>query len=92
MDITELRQEIDRIDTELVQLICNRLDVASKIADYKKENNLPIYHPGREQEVLRKVALLAGSEKAAYATDLYSKMFEISKAYQIAQNKNSDTV
>ena len=42
MDINELRQEIDRIDDQLVRLFAQRMDVSVKIADYKKEQNLPI--------------------------------------------------
>ncbi len=86
MDIMELRQEIDKIDAEMVRLFCKRMDVAARIADYKKENNLPIPHPGREQEVLQKVAVLAGEEMGEYAMDLYLKMFELSKEYQITRN------
>ena len=42
MDLTELRDKIDAIDTELVRLFTERMDIAAKVADYKKENNLPI--------------------------------------------------
>ena len=42
MDLKELRSEIDVIDDELVRLFGKRMDIAAQIADYKKENNLPI--------------------------------------------------
>ena len=86
MDLLELRKEIDRLDEELVSLFCRRMEIAARIADYKKENNLPIHHPGREQEVLQKVGALAGSEWEDYATNLYVKIFELSKAYQKTRN------
>lgn len=86
MDIIELRQEIDYIDSELVQLFCKRMEVAAHIADYKRENNLPIHHPAREQEVLQKVAVLAGSDMDRYIMDLYTKIFELSKDYQFTRN------
>ena len=82
MELNELRSEIDRIDQELVQLFCRRMDVAAQIADYKKENNLPIFHPGREQEVLRKVGQLAGTDMESYTQVLYSMLFELSRSYQ----------
>ena len=44
MDLNELRQEIDQIDDQLVKLFCQRMDVAARVADYKRENNLPIFH------------------------------------------------
>ena len=45
MDISQLRNEIDKIDDELVKLFGQRMDVAARIADFKKENNLPILVP-----------------------------------------------
>ena len=53
MDLTELRNEIDQIDDDLVRLFCQRMNVASKVADYKKANNMPIYMPAREREILQ---------------------------------------
>ena len=37
MDIQDLRNEIDTIDDQLVKLFAQRMDVASRIADFKKE-------------------------------------------------------
>lgn len=87
MEITDLRKEIDAIDQQLVNLFCRRMDVAGKIAAYKKEHGFPIYHPAREQEVLQKAAMTAGTELADYVQDLYSVIFELSKRYQ---NKCND--
>jgi len=89
MDITELRQDIDRIDAELVSLFCQRMDVAAKIADYKKENGLAIYNPGRERAVLQKVANLAGEDMETYTRVLYSMLFELSRSYQSKRNNLS---
>ena len=50
MDLNELRLEIDKIDDELVSLFGQRMDIAARIADYKKENGLPILVPSRERE------------------------------------------
>lgn len=86
MDLTQLRDEIDQIDSELVRLFCQRMDVAAKVADYKKEHNLPIAHPGREREVLQKVANLAGDEMSDYSRVLYSMIFELSRGYQLKRN------
>ena len=43
MDIQDLRQQIDFKDDQLVSLFGQRMDIAAQIADYKKENNLPIH-------------------------------------------------
>ena len=86
MDLTQLREEIDQIDSELVRLFCQRMDIAAKVADYKKEHNLPIAHPGREREILKKVANLAGTELEDYTRVLYSVIFELSRGYQRKRN------
>ncbi len=82
MDIKELRKNIDRIDSELVDLIKERMETAAKIGEYKKENGLPIYDAMRERELLDKVAGKAGEEFANYTRVLYGTMMDVSKAYQ----------
>ena len=86
MDLNELRQEIDQIDDELVRLFCQRMDVAAKIADYKKENSLPILVPARERAKLQDVAQKAGPDMANYTRVLYSMLFELSRSYQSKRN------
>ena len=82
MDITELRQQINEIDDELVKLFVRRMETSAQIADYKKENNLPIYVPAREREILQDVATKAGPDMANYTRVLYSLLFELSRSYQ----------
>lgn len=86
MDISELRGQIDRIDDELVKLFSQRMAVASQIAEFKKENNLPIFVPAREREKMADVAEKAGPEMANYTRVLYSMLFELSRSYQSKQN------
>ena len=86
MDLNELRQEIDQIDDQLVRLFCQRMAVSAKVADYKRENNLPIFHPGRERAILQKVADKAGPEMSNYTRVLYSMLFELSRSYQAKRN------
>ena len=87
MDIQQLRSQIDEIDDELVRLFIRRMDVASQIADYKKEHDLPIFVPARERETLAEVAKKAGPEMANYARVLYSMLFELSRSYQGKRNE-----
>ena len=87
MDLNELRQEIDNIDIELVKLFTARMAVSAKVADYKREHNLPIFHPGRERAILQKVAEMAGPEMGNYTRVLYSMLFELSRSYQSKRNE-----
>ena len=86
MDLHQLRLEIDKIDDELVKLFGARMEVAAQIADYKKENGLPILVPAREREKLQDVAQKAGEDMANYTRVLYSMLFELSRSYQSKRN------
>ena len=86
MDISELREKIDAIDTELVRLFTERMGISAQVADYKKERNLPIYVPTREREILQSVAEQAGPEFGNYTRVLYSMLFELSRSYQQKRN------
>lgn len=86
MDIQELRREIDGIDAQLLPLFCQRMEIAAQVADYKKQNGLPIFVPGREREILDRVAGQAGEGMSDYAKILYNTLFELSRAYQGSRN------
>ncbi len=89
MNIQELRGKIDSIDTQLVELFTQRMEAAAQIADYKKANNLPIFVPAREREILQDVAQKAGPEMANYTRVLYSMLFELSRSYQSKRNRET---
>ncbi len=82
MDINELRMKIDKIDSELVDLFQQRMDVAKDIAQYKKNNSLPVLDVVREREKLASVSELGKEEMKDYIRVLYSLMFELSRSYQ----------
>ena len=86
MELNDLRLEIDDIDAQLVKLFGQRMDVAARIADYKKEHDLPIFVPSREREKLSEVAAAAGEDMANYTRVLYSMIFELSRSYQSKRN------
>ena len=86
MNLQDYRKEIDAIDDELVRLFGQRMDVAARIADYKKEQGLPIHVPAREREKLVDVAAKAGPEMSNYTRVLYSMLFELSRSYQSKRN------
>jgi chorismate mutase len=55
LDISDWRDEIDRIDEELLRLLNRRSACALEIGRIKRELNIPIYSPNRETEVIRHV-------------------------------------
>lgn len=86
MDIVDLRQQIDDLDAQIVACFCKRMEIASAIADYKRENGLPIHVPQREAEILEHISQQAGSEFSEDVKRLYRNIFEISRDHQRSRN------
>ena len=82
MDIKHLRNEIDAVDGELLELFRRRMELSPEIARLKKGQGLPIYDPAREQEKLAEIARRAGEDMGEYSEALWMKLMELSKAYQ----------
>lgn len=55
MDLTPLREKIDQLDRQLVELINQRLALAAEIGKIKRSTGGEIYVPEREDAVLRKI-------------------------------------
>lgn len=49
-----LREKIDRIDDEVVELIANRMALSEEIGEYKKENHVTVLQIERWQEILQR--------------------------------------
>jgi chorismate mutase/prephenate dehydratase len=54
-ELDELRRSIDRLDTQLIDLLNERASVVKRIGDIKRGTGVPIYAPHREAEVLTRV-------------------------------------
>ncbi len=52
MDLKKLRNEIDRLDLEMLEILNRRLKVAQQIGKVKKSRQEEIYAPEREKEVI----------------------------------------
>lgn len=51
-----LREQIDAIDGQILELLNRRARVAQEVGHVKAETNAPVFRPEREAQVLRKVA------------------------------------
>lgn len=52
--LTKLRARIDNLDEELLGLIAERMKLAEKIGEYKRDNNITILQTQRWNEILEK--------------------------------------
>lgn len=61
LEIDQLRQQIDDLDIQLVELLAKRQQVTTAVGEYKREVGKPIYDPVREAELIGKRRDLAAS-------------------------------
>lgn len=57
--LARCREEIERIDEDIVALLVRRMDLGKQTGRLKREADLPILDPEREVEVIRRVSELA---------------------------------
>ncbi len=81
MDLVELRKRIDEIDSQLIPLLLDRMEVAKGVAQYKVENGIPVLNEKREQEILDNVADKCGEQGEAIKT-VFSSIMDASRALQ----------
>lgn len=72
--LATLREQINQLDDELLSLIGQRMKIADKIGEYKKENKITILQTQRWNEILAK-AFVKG-EKYNLSKDFVTKYFD----------------
>ena len=82
MDLNDYRKEIDSIDDQMIALFARRMNIAAKIAEYKKANGLRVLDARREKEKLRDIMEKTPDGLREYMSSLYSLMFELSRSHQ----------
>ncbi len=85
MNLQEIREKIDGIDYQIIQLFSQRMQLVTQVAAYKKENGIPILDTGRENAVLERLSKKTGEELAPYAKRIYQTLFAVSREYQKVQ-------
>ena len=83
MNLDELRKDIDKIDKEMIKLFEKRMDVATKIAEYKKKNDMNVLDTPRQRQKLADICEQTEDEDMKrYLRTLYSVIFELSCSKQ----------
>jgi len=72
--LEKLRQQINHLDDELMQILGQRMKVSEKIAEYKKENNITILQTNRWNEILNRACQRA--EKLGLSKEFITKYFD----------------
>lgn len=93
LELKDYRKQLDEIDSRLLELFAQRMDIASEIARWKKEKNFPVQDLRREREKLRQVEEQSPEELADYSFMLFSFLLELSRSRQnrILNRENAET-
>ncbi|WP_427169092.1 chorismate mutase [Fusobacterium nucleatum] len=82
IELELMRKKIDEIDDKLLVLFRERLEVSKKIGLIKKKNNIKIFDPKREQEILdNSLKNISGTERI-YIEKFLKNLMDISKEVQ----------
>ena len=82
MELQDIRQKIDAIDDELVQLFARRMNCSREVALAKQQTAAPIRDHARERAILNRLTAAAGDSYAPYVKALYAQIFDLSRSYQ----------
>jgi len=83
MTIEELRERIDVLDRQLVELLSERAQAALMIGHLKVQTALPVYEPGREKIIYTNVrAHNKGPLPDIELTHIYERIIDVMRALQ----------
>lgn len=82
-DLTQLRQQIDQIDAQIVRLFEQRMDVVRGVTAYKLAHGLEVLQQSREAQVLQRAAdRLQDKALAPYVKTVFEALMDVSKQMQ----------
>ena len=82
MELKELREQLETVDTQMADLLRRRMELVKQVAQVKAEQNLPIYDPAQERKKLARLTEYVGQELAPAAETLFSDLFDLSRSEQ----------
>ena len=81
-ELQGLRNEIDAIDRQLVELFRQRMDVTRRVGEYKAGSGIPVLDQARERQVLQNKGELAGKKLRPAVITLYQTIMSLSRRQQ----------
>ena len=86
--LDKYRNEIDRLDRDIIALLQERANNAVKIGEIKREKGEPVFKPGREKEVYKKIKSmnkgpLADETLVAIYREIMSGSIALEKGIQV---------
>ena len=73
LDLNEIRNELDKIDDEIIVLFEERMKKAKEVAEYKIKNNMQILNSKREREIINRLSEKISPDFSLYLKVLYDQ-------------------
>ena len=82
-DLNNIREEIDLLDKDLIEIFEKRMDLVKYVINYKIDNDLDIFDSSREKYILEKNRkILNNKEYEKYLDEFFISLMKISKDMQ----------
>ena len=83
LDLGKIREKIDELDRQLVELLEERLHIVQEVAQFKKQTGKKIFDEEREKEVISKnLKRVKNKELNHYIELILKDIMDASKEYQ----------
>ena len=80
--LLEIRESIDKIDDQIVELFKERMQLAKQVGVIKKETDKAVHDGKREEEIVYRLSQKCPEDIRLYLKEVYESIFNSSKAYQ----------
>ena len=82
-DLNDVREGINKIDEQMTKLFIDRMKLCKDVAEYKKENSMPIYDASREEKVIsNNLKLIEDENIKPFYVNYIKGLLNVSKEYQ----------
>ena len=88
MELRDFRKKLDAIDEELINTVAKRIEVCSKLGEFKLQNNLSIRDSKREEELIKdrhEKLKSKGIDDEKFSKELFNTI--LSKSRQVQNEK-----
>ena len=83
MALEKYRGELDKIDTQMLELFQQRMRIVKDIAEYKKQHKAAVLDKSRERRILMRIYNEAQDNMGKPSVALFRTIIEQSKAYHL---------
>ena len=81
--ILALRQQIDKLDEEIIQLLKNRMGISKEVGKLKEELDIPVEDKNRENEIIDRLTQQVGQNLSeGELIRIFTAVFKSSKQVQ----------